>query len=111
MHYQESRPSPLPILHNHSPRYEVPALRPPCSIRKPYVHNRSRPEGSLAEGYLLEECSTFCSRYLHEVETKFNRPVRNYDDSDAESHEKIFIFIRTSRTLGKATSRTLSKDE
>ncbi|KAJ8633266.1 hypothetical protein MRB53_026602 [Persea americana] len=35
LHYQESRPSPLPILHNRSPRYEVPALRPLCNRRKP----------------------------------------------------------------------------
>ncbi|KAJ8636391.1 hypothetical protein MRB53_010658 [Persea americana] len=32
---QEYRPSPLPVLHNRSPRYEVPALRPLCNTRKP----------------------------------------------------------------------------
>ncbi|KAK1379804.1 hypothetical protein POM88_026548 [Heracleum sosnowskyi] len=31
---------------------------------KSYVLNRSRPEGSIAEGYLAEECVTFCSRFL-----------------------------------------------
>lgn len=31
---------------------------------KSYVRNRSRPEGSIAEGYLAEECVTFCSRFL-----------------------------------------------
>ena len=31
---------------------------------KKYVRNRSRPEGSIAEGYLAEECLTFCSRFL-----------------------------------------------
>ncbi|KAL8154920.1 hypothetical protein AgCh_000324 [Apium graveolens] len=29
---------------------------------KGYVGNRSRPEGSITEGYLAEECVTFCSR-------------------------------------------------
>ena len=29
-----------------------------------YVRNRSRPKGSIAEGYLAEECVTFCSRFL-----------------------------------------------
>ncbi|XP_074346497.1 uncharacterized protein LOC141685284 [Apium graveolens] len=29
---------------------------------KSYVRNRSKPEGSIAEGYLAEECMTFCSR-------------------------------------------------
>ncbi|XP_074362862.1 uncharacterized protein LOC141703164 [Apium graveolens] len=31
---------------------------------KGYVRNRSRPEGSIVEGYLAEECVTFCSRFL-----------------------------------------------
>lgn len=31
---------------------------------KSYVRNRSKPEGSIAEGYLAEECVTFCSRFL-----------------------------------------------
>lgn len=48
---------------------------------KEYVRNRSRPEGSIAEGYLAEECMTFCSRYLDDVETKTTRPPRNNDDS------------------------------
>lgn len=31
----------------------------------------------------MEECMTFCARYLDEVETKSNRPDRNYDgDND-----------------------------
>ncbi|KAH7835951.1 hypothetical protein Vadar_031397 [Vaccinium darrowii] len=29
---------------------------------KSYVRNRARPEGSIAEGYFVEECMTFCSR-------------------------------------------------
>eukprot|EP00268_Persea_americana_P047012 TRINITY_DN48698_c2_g1_i1.p1 TRINITY_DN48698_c2_g1~~TRINITY_DN48698_c2_g1_i1.p1 ORF type:complete len:142 (+),score=12.79 TRINITY_DN48698_c2_g1_i1:87-512(+) len=78
---------------------------------KSYVRNRGRPEGSMAEGYLSEECSIFCSRYLHEVEAKFNRPVRNHDGGDVESHEKFSIFAGTGHALGKATLRTLSTDE
>ncbi|XP_028094798.1 uncharacterized protein LOC114294835 [Camellia sinensis] len=42
----------------------------------------SHPEGSIAEGYLVEECMTFCLRYLDDVESKLNRPIRNYDVSD-----------------------------
>ena len=37
---------------------------------KSYMHNKSRLEGSIADGYIAEECATFCSRYLHDVETK-----------------------------------------
>ncbi|XP_028074364.1 uncharacterized protein LOC114276753 [Camellia sinensis] len=49
---------------------------------KLYMRNRSHPKGSIAEGYLVEECMTFCSRYLDDVESKLNRPIRNYDVSD-----------------------------
>ena len=31
---------------------------------KSYVRSRSKPEGSIADGYLAEECLTFCSRFL-----------------------------------------------
>ncbi|KAL6551372.1 hypothetical protein OROMI_021860 [Orobanche minor] len=31
---------------------------------KSFVRNRSKPEGSIAECYLAEECVTFCSRFL-----------------------------------------------
>ncbi|XP_038982201.1 uncharacterized protein LOC120110683 [Phoenix dactylifera] len=35
---------------------------------KEYVRNRAYPEGSIAEGYIADECLTFCSRYLEGVE-------------------------------------------
>ncbi|GJV80567.1 uncharacterized protein Tco_1516437 [Tanacetum coccineum] len=38
-----------------------------------YVRNKARPEGSIAEGYVAEEALNFCSRYLKNVETRFNR--------------------------------------
>ncbi|KAK5793831.1 hypothetical protein PVK06_034990 [Gossypium arboreum] len=34
---------------------------------KSYCRNKRYPEGSIAEGYLAEECMTFCSRYLEDV--------------------------------------------
>ncbi|KAK1400869.1 hypothetical protein POM88_000474 [Heracleum sosnowskyi] len=44
-----------------------------CKL-KSYVRNRSKPEGSIAEGYLAEECLTFCSRFLNsDAVPKFER--------------------------------------
>ncbi|XP_016185865.1 uncharacterized protein LOC107627545 [Arachis ipaensis] len=43
---------------------------------KQYVRNRAQVEGSIAEGYSSEEILTFCSRYLDNIETRINRPVR-----------------------------------
>ncbi|XP_009802610.1 uncharacterized protein [Nicotiana sylvestris] len=50
----------------------------PPQYRSMWAFERRHPEGSIAEGYWIEECMTFCSRYLHDVETKLNRPLRNY---------------------------------
>ena len=46
---------------------------------KSQVRNRTCPEGSMAEAYIVEECMTLCSRYLHGIQTKFNYLGRNYD--------------------------------
>ena len=45
------------------------------------MHNKTYPEGSIAEKYIAEECLAFCSRYFKSVETAFNRPVRNVEVS------------------------------
>lgn len=44
-------------------RCMYPIERYLCKLKN-YVRNRARPEGSIAEGYLAEECVTFCSRFL-----------------------------------------------
>ncbi|KAL4384710.1 hypothetical protein GQ457_15G016740 [Hibiscus cannabinus] len=41
---------------------------------KSYCRNKHYPEGSIAEGYLVEECLTFCSRYLEDIDMGYNRP-------------------------------------
>uniref|UniRef100_A0A803MKL5 DUF4218 domain-containing protein n=1 Tax=Chenopodium quinoa TaxID=63459 RepID=A0A803MKL5_CHEQI len=46
---------------------------------KSYVRNRAHPEGSIVEGYLADECLTFCSRYMNDFDTVFNRKARNDD--------------------------------
>ncbi|XP_039130942.1 uncharacterized protein LOC120267365 [Dioscorea cayenensis subsp. rotundata] len=78
---------------------------------KGYVHNKSRPEGSIAEGYIAEECLTFCSRYLHGIETKFNGPERNYDgDSLSRNTSSFQIFCMFGQPFGKANMQELSND-
>nr|GEZ22508.1 hypothetical protein [Tanacetum cinerariifolium] len=46
---------------------------------KNYVRNKAKPEGSIAEGYVVEEALTFSSHYFQDVTMKFNRPERNVD--------------------------------
>ena len=40
------------------------------------MRNKAYPEGSIAEGYILEECLTFFSKFL-DVDTKLNRVDRH----------------------------------
>jgi len=41
------------------------------------VRNKTRPEGSIVEAYVADEALTFYSRYVDDVETRFNRAPRN----------------------------------
>lgn len=44
------------------------------------MRTKSRPEGSIAEGYLVEECMNFCSRYLGDVESLGNSSRGNHEN-------------------------------
>ncbi|XP_028954422.1 uncharacterized protein [Malus domestica] len=46
---------------------------------KHYVHNKGHPESSIAEAYLVDECLSFCSLYLRDVESRRTRRGRNED--------------------------------
>lgn len=74
------------------------------------MRNRSCPEGSIAEGYVAEECLTFCSRYLHDVESKLNRVPRNTDDRGIGSYEGLSIFSRPGRPIGSEEFVPMSSD-
>ncbi|CAM8932248.1 unnamed protein product [Rhodiola kirilowii] len=78
---------------------------------KSYVNNKAKPEGSIAEGYIAEECLTFCSRYLNGVETLFNREERNFDGPVTEQKEKFSIFQIHGRPLGASNARVLTEEE
>ncbi|KAK1386144.1 hypothetical protein POM88_023879 [Heracleum sosnowskyi] len=62
-----------------------------CKL-KSYVRNRSKPEGSIAEGYLAEECLTFCSRFLNsDVVPKFERCPQKDVENLIEEHRCFLI--------------------
>ncbi|XP_040367423.1 uncharacterized protein LOC112178107 [Rosa chinensis] len=64
---------------------------------KEYVRNRACPEASMAKGYLMEECMNFCTQYLNDVESKFNRPARKKNDDDINKG-KDFVLEEITRT-------------
>ncbi|XP_020082508.1 uncharacterized protein LOC109706120 [Ananas comosus] len=53
---------------------------------KSYVRNRAHPEGSIAEGYIAEECLTFCSRQFIDME---KRKRRRHTHLTAQDIEKL----------------------
>lgn len=77
---------------------------------KAAVRNKARPEGSIAEAYIVNECLTFCSMYLRGVETRFNRPERNYDGDDLVDRT-LSVFSQKVRPLGQPEYRFLTSEE
>lgn len=77
---------------------------------KLYVRNKARPEGSIAEGYIVDKCMTLGSRYLDDVETKFSGLERNYDCNDC-SDKKLSIFSHRGRSLGAGKTSNYSVSE
>ena len=59
---------------------------------KDYVRNKAHPEGSIAEGYISEECLTFCSRFLQDVDTKLNRSERHESAATNEPPSELSVF-------------------
>ncbi|WVZ84331.1 hypothetical protein U9M48_031373 [Paspalum notatum var. saurae] len=51
---------------------------------KRYVRNMARPEGSIAEAYVANECLTACSRYFDDLDTRHNREDKNKERVDAQ---------------------------
>ncbi|XP_071739827.1 uncharacterized protein [Rutidosis leptorrhynchoides] len=76
---------------------------------KSYVRNKSKPEGSIAEGYLAKECLSFCSLYLpSDVETIHNKTSRNHDDGGDDN--VLPTFCMPGRPIGAANVVKLSYD-
>ncbi|XP_039133790.1 uncharacterized protein LOC120270791 [Dioscorea cayenensis subsp. rotundata] len=78
---------------------------------KTYVRNRASPEGSIAEGYLANECLTFASRYLVGTETSFNQSIRNEEDRNVAIDEEVSIFANVGRPLGRKKNKGFSSNK
>ena len=67
---------------------------------KQYVRNKAHPEGTIIEVYIVNESLTFCSVYLRDIKTWFNRPEWNFD-LDSHVDKQLNIFSTCWRPLGK----------
>nr|KYP42605.1 Ankyrin repeat-containing protein At5g02620 family [Cajanus cajan] len=71
--------------------------------------NKAQPEGSIAEGYLAEESLTFCSLYIEDIETRFNKPKRVCDDPiDNETSFVFSIFPQIGKLVGACSMFNLT---
>ncbi|XP_061355874.1 uncharacterized protein LOC133300365 [Gastrolobium bilobum] len=80
---------------------------------KSYVRNRAQPEGSIAEGYLMQEILTFCSRYLDNIETRWNRTSR-VDDAHVDTQPQTRVeelFPQVGKPIGASTFFNLTNME
>ncbi|CAI8590840.1 unnamed protein product [Vicia faba] len=81
---------------------------------KSYVRNKAKPEGSIAEGYRFEEILTFCSRYLENIETRWNQPGRVDEDpiDDIQTASRVAeLFPRVGKPVGGSSYYTLTPTE
>lgn len=67
---------------------------------KGYVRNKARPEGSIAEGYIVKESLTFVSMYLNEIETRFNKENRNEDSVEHQQECELSVYASKVRPFG-----------
>nr|XP_015891844.2 uncharacterized protein LOC107426236 [Ziziphus jujuba var. spinosa] len=76
----------------------------------PFERNKAHPEGSIAEGYVVNEAITYCSIYLHGIETRFNRPERN-KDGENQIASTLSVFTQPVNLLGKPQFVELKDDD
>ncbi|XP_060194586.1 uncharacterized protein LOC132623787 isoform X2 [Lycium barbarum] len=81
-----------------------------CKLKR-YVRNKARPEGSIAEGYIIDECLTFCSMYLTGIETRFNREDRNDDGSSNKDELILDIFSKSVRPFKEGNYYEIPKKD
>ncbi|XP_062028692.1 uncharacterized protein LOC133744613 [Rosa rugosa] len=85
------------------------AIAGPVQFRWMYPIERSRPETSIAEGYIIEECLSFCTMYLSDgVESKRTRIGRNADDPGIVPREGLPLFVGMGRSIEPGHEFTLT---
>jgi hypothetical protein len=59
-------------------------------IIKAYVRNRAHPNGSIVQGFLTEECISFCKNYLNEENTPVGNTGKRAMDVDCSGRRADF---------------------
>ncbi|KAI0520000.1 hypothetical protein KFK09_007465 [Dendrobium nobile] len=91
-------------------RLAVPAQYRNLSVLKGNVRNKARPEGSIAEAYIVNETLTFCSRYLRGMKSRNNQDEESNDEVHLHENQ-LSIFSRRIHPFGQPLFTTLSWSE
>nr|KYP57244.1 hypothetical protein KK1_003502 [Cajanus cajan] len=75
-----------------------------------YVRNKARPEGSIAERYVAEECMTFCARYLVDMDSRLHKLDR-YIDCESVDHTTLSMFKINGRPIGRGSWENMNLSE
>ena len=76
------------------------------------VANKARVEGSIANAYLVEEATKFCSHYFEpSVYTRQRRIPRNSGGDVDPSDGMLKIFSHPGRTYGRSHNRFMDDEE
>jgi Domain of unknown function (DUF4218) len=78
---------------------------------KGYVKNKTHPEGSIAKGYIIEECMIFCSRFMKDIDTKLTRPQHHATVPRTEAPFELGLFGSVEGNQQGCQLVTLSKEE
>ncbi|KAL3839069.1 hypothetical protein ACJIZ3_023660 [Penstemon smallii] len=70
----------------------------------------TRPEGSIAEAYIVKESLNFCSMYLHGTETIFNIVERN-PDGEVHPNATLSVFKSKIRVFGETKYTQLKRED
>ncbi|XP_060970192.1 uncharacterized protein LOC133037268 [Cannabis sativa] len=74
-------------------------------LYKRYVRNMARPDGSIAEAFVVDEAVTFLSIYVSNIETRLTRPERNWDLPS--TNHTLDVFNSNVRPLGASSVELL----
>ncbi|MQL88364.1 hypothetical protein Taro_020921 [Colocasia esculenta] len=76
------------------------------------VRNKAKVEGSIAETYIMEEISNFCSMYFEaDIQTCRTQPPRNDDKGESVCSDRLSIFNHPGRAFGRSSTRMLDDRE
>ncbi|XP_029146011.1 uncharacterized protein [Arachis hypogaea] len=81
-------------------RWMYPIERYLCTL-KSYVRNQACPEGSIAEGYISNECLAFCSLYMEGGDSRSYWSTKNKMEIEHEADQEGCLFPSIGKPFGK----------